>query len=181
MHQVTAEEVIDKLKKMLLSAYVVWASGELSVFTTHFIKQVFMPQTTLSTIAECVILVRTQCERVNKTEEKIFFIVENTVFVFQLYTYGIDLCYQLDGSLRSPLSKALRDAKIKLIDSVKLRVLEDKWIPMNLHSKSALARFLTEHANMGLKLDQYVTGKGKLISYTGQHLICANAPNADWS
>lgn len=69
------------------------------------------------------------------------------------------MCYQLDGSLRSPLTKALRDGKVKLIDSIKLRAIEEKWIPMNLHSKSALARFLTEHAHMGIKLDQYVTGQ----------------------
>lgn len=52
-------------KFKFLVAYVVWASTELTVFTTHFIKQVFMPQTSLSTIAECVVLVRTQCERVS--------------------------------------------------------------------------------------------------------------------
>lgn len=77
---------------------------------------------------------------------------------FQLYTYGIDLCYQLDGSLRSPLTKALRDSRDKLIDSIKLRMLDDKWIPVNLHTKSTLARFLQEHAAMGLKLENYVTG-----------------------
>lgn len=73
------------------------------------------------------------------------------------------MCYQLDGYLRSPLAKALRDAKIKLIDSIKLRALEDKWIPMNLHSKSALSRFLIEQTNMGLNLEQYVTGNIKIL------------------
>nr|XP_023022434.1 exocyst complex component 8 [Leptinotarsa decemlineata] len=120
------------------SAYVMWASSELSLFTTHFIKQVFMPQTSLSTIAECVVFIRTQCER--------------------LYSYGVDLCYQLDGSLMSSLTKALKDARDKLIDSVKLRAIDDKWIPINLHSKSALARCLQEHAQMGLHLESYITG-----------------------
>ncbi|XP_066141876.1 exocyst complex component 8 [Euwallacea fornicatus] len=120
------------------SAYVVWANGELSLFTTHFAKQVFMPQTSLSTITECVILVRTQCER--------------------LCSFGIDFRYQLDGALRSNLSKALNDAKDKLIDAIKVRAAEDKWIPINLNTKSGLSRCLQEHANLGLKLDQYVTG-----------------------
>ncbi|CAH1105110.1 unnamed protein product [Psylliodes chrysocephalus] len=120
------------------SAYVVWASNELLQFTTHLIKQVFMPQTSLATITECIILVRTQCER--------------------LYGYGIDLCYQLDGALRSSLMKALRDARDKLIDSIKLRALDDKWIPMNLHSKSSLGRCIQEHAQMGLNLESYVSG-----------------------
>uniref|UniRef100_A0A6P7GEP0 Exocyst complex component 8-like n=1 Tax=Diabrotica virgifera virgifera TaxID=50390 RepID=A0A6P7GEP0_DIAVI len=120
------------------SAYVVWASNELLLFTGHFIKQVFMPQTSLSTVTECIVLVRTQCER--------------------LYSYGLDLCYQLDGALRSSLVKALKDARDKLIDSIKLRALEDKWIPINLHSKSALGRFLHEHSQMGLNLESYVSG-----------------------
>ncbi|KAI4465414.1 exocyst complex component 8 [Holotrichia oblita] len=120
------------------SAYVVWASHELNLFTSHFIKQAFVPQTSLSTLTECIILVRSQCERLCK--------------------YGIDICYQLDGSLRSPLTKALRDAKDKLIDSIKLRAQEDKWIPMNLKSKSALARLMQEYLDMGLLLNDYVTG-----------------------
>lgn len=102
------------------SAYVVWANGELSLFSSHFAKQVFMPQTSLSTITECVILVRTQCER--------------------LCTYGIDFRYQLDGALRAPLNKALSDAKDKFVDSIKVRAGEDKWIPISLNTKSALAR-----------------------------------------
>ncbi|CAH1133128.1 unnamed protein product [Ceutorhynchus assimilis] len=120
------------------SAYVVWASGELSLFTTHFAKQVFMPQTSLSTITECVVLVRSQCER--------------------LCTYGVDFRYQLDGALRAPLSKALNDARDKFVDSIKLRAIDEKWIPVNLNTRSGLARCLQEYAVLGLKLDTYVTG-----------------------
>lgn len=109
------------------SAYVVWANGELSLFSSHFAKQVFMPQTSLSTITECVILVRTQCER--------------------LCTYGIDFRYQLDGALRAPLNKALSDAKDKFVDAIKVRAAEDKWIPINLNTRSALARWVnTRHS-----------------------------------
>lgn len=82
-----------------------------------------------------------------------------TLFRFQLCTYGVDLCYQLDGALRSPLTRALREARDKLIDSIKLRSIDDKWIPMNLHSKSAVTRCLQEHSNMGLELSSYITGK----------------------
>ncbi|XP_060528320.1 exocyst complex component 8 [Cylas formicarius] len=120
------------------SSYVVWSSQEVSVFISHFIKQAFMPQTSLSTIADCVVLVREQCER--------------------LWAYGMDFRYQLDGALRAPLAKSLRDARDKLIDSVKLRAIEDKWIPLNLVTKSALARCLHEYEQFGLRLDAYVTG-----------------------
>lgn len=40
----------------------------------------------------------------------------------------------------------------------KVRASEDKWIPMNLRSKTALAKFLQEYSDLGLKLDNYVTG-----------------------
>ncbi|KAF2880749.1 hypothetical protein ILUMI_25421 [Ignelater luminosus] len=120
------------------SSFVVWASSELSIFTTHFIKQVFISQTSLTTLTECVVLARTQCER--------------------LCAYGIDLCYQLDGAFRTPLTRALRDARDKLTDAIKLRSLEGRWIPTNLKSKSGLARCLQEHAELGINLDNYVTG-----------------------
>ncbi|KAK4879588.1 hypothetical protein RN001_007734 [Aquatica leii] len=120
------------------SAFIVWASTELSIFTTHFIKQVFITQTTLSTLTECVVLARSQCER--------------------LCAYGIDFCYQLDGAFRTPLTRAIRDARDKVTDAIKLRSLEDTWIPTNLKSKSGLARCLQEHAKMDLLLDNYVTG-----------------------
>lgn len=120
------------------SSFIVWASSEINLFTTHFIKQVFISQTSLTTLTECVVLARTQCER--------------------LCTYGIDLCYQLDGAFRTPLTRAVRDTRDKLIDSVKLRSIDDKWIPTNLRSKSGLARCLQEHGEMGLNLESYVTG-----------------------
>lgn len=56
------------------------------------------------------------------------------------------------------MTKTLQDARDKTIDSIKLRTLDDKWIPMNLHTKSALARCIQEHAAMGLKLENYITG-----------------------
>lgn len=57
------------LHLILITAYIVWVSGELNIFTAHFIKQVFVPQTSISVLAECVILVRQQCKRVCKSEK----------------------------------------------------------------------------------------------------------------
>lgn len=120
------------------SAFIVWSSTELSLFTTHFVKQVFVPQTSLSILAECVLLVRDQCER--------------------LFNYGIDLLYQLDGTLRTPITKALKEARDKQVDVIKRKSAETKWIPSNLRTKMGLARCLQEHTEMGLVLDGYVTG-----------------------
>lgn len=70
----------------------------------------------------------------------------------------MDLGYQLDGALRTPITRVLRDTRDKLIDAVKIKAAEDKWIPMNLRSKSGMARCLQECNEMGLKLEDYVTG-----------------------
>jgi hypothetical protein len=70
----------------------------------------------------------------------------------------VDLCYQLDGALRTPLTQTLKDTRDKSIEMAKVRASEDKWIPMNLRSKTALAKFLQEYSDLGLKLDNYVTG-----------------------
>lgn len=75
-----------------------------------------------------------------------------------MYSYGIDLCYQLDGALRTPLSRALKDARDKQVDAIKLRAVEDKWIPLDMRTKSALARFIQEYNDMGMNLTAYVTG-----------------------
>ncbi|GLV41624.1 Exocyst 84 [Carabus blaptoides fortunei] len=120
------------------AAFVVWAGGELNILTSHLIKQVFMPQSSLSTLTDCVVLVRIQCER--------------------LCEYGIDLCYQLDGALRSPLSRTLRDTRDKLTDAVKLRAADDKWRPTNLGSRQKMTRLLQEYQELGIRLDEYVTG-----------------------
>ncbi|XP_045472129.1 exocyst complex component 8 [Harmonia axyridis] len=120
------------------SAYVVWVSTQLSQFVAHFIKQVFGAQSSLTIVAECVDLVRCQCER--------------------LCSYGVDMCYQIDGLLRGSITRTLRDTRDKYVDSIKIRAAEDSWSPTNLKSKNGLLKFLQEYSDLGLKLDTFVTG-----------------------
>ncbi|KDR14056.1 exocyst complex component 8 isoform X2 [Zootermopsis nevadensis] len=121
------------------SAFVVWAGSELTHLTSHLIKQIFMPQSSITMLAECITCVRIQCD--------------------QLCELGVDLRYQLDGLLRTPLTRALRDAREKLVDAVKLRAAEDKWRPMNLQSKAGLTKFLQEMSDIGIaSIHTYVTG-----------------------
>nr|CAD7587786.1 unnamed protein product [Timema genevievae] len=121
------------------SVFVVWSGAELNHFTSHLIKQVFMPQVSISTLAECVTCVRSQCD--------------------QLCELGLDLRYQLDGLLRTPLTRALRDSREKLVDAVKLRAAEDKWHPLNLQNKAGLSKFLQEMSDIGIaSIHTHVTG-----------------------
>lgn len=80
------------------------------------------------------------------------------MLTFKLCEYGVDINYQLDGSLRSHLTKALQESRDKIIDLLKRKSAEAKWIPLNLSTKSGLARCLQEHTEMGLNLESYVTG-----------------------
>jgi len=48
----------------VIAAFVVWAGSELTHLTSHLIKQVFMPQSSITMLAECVTCVRSQCDQV---------------------------------------------------------------------------------------------------------------------
>uniref|UniRef100_A0A0A9YHQ1 Exocyst complex component 8 n=1 Tax=Lygus hesperus TaxID=30085 RepID=A0A0A9YHQ1_LYGHE len=91
------------------SAFVVWASMEVSHFMSHFVKQVFVPQTSLNTLAESVQIVRKAAQ--------------------QMCEMGLDLEYHLEGHLITPVTKALAETREKLLDAVRLRCAEDIWRP----------------------------------------------------
>ncbi|XP_022188141.2 exocyst complex component 8 isoform X2 [Nilaparvata lugens] len=124
----------------IASVFTVWVSQELIHFTSHLIKQIFVPQSGLSTLAECVTLVREQCEQLNDL--------------------GIDVCFQLEGQLSSPITRALVETRDKLVDAVKLRAAEDSWHPLNVVSRQALLRMNAEFTSHGLMdLHQFQTGE----------------------
>lgn len=84
----------------------------------------------------------------------------------------MDLRYQLDGLLRTPLTRALRDAREKLVDAVKLRAAEDKWRPMNLQSKAGLTKFLQEMSDIGIaSIHTYVTGWCTSLKFSYHSLL----------
>nr|CAG4641498.1 EOG090X021B [Eurycercus lamellatus] len=116
--------------RVCASAFVVWSRNEVNKFGNNFKKHVFTPQSTLTTVAECVALVRSHSE--------------------QLVEIGLDLTFYLEGELRMPVERCLRDAREKLMESVKLRALEDKWRPVNFNSKTGLARFADDMNEIGV-------------------------------
>lgn len=76
----------------------------------------------------------------------------------QLCELGLDLCYQLDGQLSSPISRCLEDAKDKLVEAVKLRSVEDNWQRLNLHSASAVQKLNTELSENNISITKFITG-----------------------
>jgi len=113
--------------KVCASVFVVWSRNEVAKFSNNFKKHVFTPQSTLSTVADCVSMLRSRCE--------------------QLVDIGLDLTFFLEGEIRMPVERCLADAREKLMESVKVRALEDKWRPISFANKSGLRRFAD--VNMG--------------------------------
>lgn len=125
-----------------ISAFVVWMSMEVSHFMSHFIKQVFMPQTSLNALAESVDILRKQSK--------------------QMRELGMDVTYQLNGHLLSPVNKALSETRDKLFDAVKMRCSEDTWRP-SYQNRAAVVKLEQEMSAMGLpSIHPYITDGGWL-------------------
>ncbi|XP_058791014.1 exocyst complex component 8 isoform X2 [Phymastichus coffea] len=56
------------------SAFIVWCSHELRLFTSHVIKQMFIPQVPLTTLAECIMILRDHCEQKKLIRDNIRYI-----------------------------------------------------------------------------------------------------------
>lgn len=70
----------------------------------------------------------------------------------------MDFRYQLDGQLRSPLAKAIKDAGENCVDTVKLQVTEDTWRPTNLETSQNLQKLLSELDDLGIGIpSSYLT------------------------
>lgn len=80
-------------------------------------------------------------------------------FVLQLLHIGLDLMFYLEGELRSRVEACLRDAREKLMESVKLRALEDKWKPVNFVNENGVARLIDDMRDLGISLiDAWIYG-----------------------
>lgn len=129
-------EFISLFPKNKLSAFIVWASMQLRILMSQIIKQVFTPQCALDSVLECVQSLREQCDL--------------------FCEFGLDLRFQMNSCLRMPIIKALREYKEKIVDSMKTKISEDKWTPVNMHTKAGVNKFVTQLENLGLSLVRYV-------------------------
>ena len=64
-------------------AFSVWAGDELAQFAQHLVKHVFLPKTSVSTLAECVHHVRHHCDQV-KYFLFLFFIIDSAVGLIEV-------------------------------------------------------------------------------------------------
>ncbi|EEB12116.1 exocyst complex component, putative [Pediculus humanus corporis] len=132
----TLLDVVEEFRKIFpessacLASLVIWSNSELTHFMSHVIKQIFVPQSGLSIISECV-----SCLREKNS---------------QLCNFGLDLQYQMDGMFLKPVTLALQDSRDKLIEAIKHRSGEEKWHLMNLSNKNNLNKLISEFNDLGL-------------------------------
>lgn len=132
------------------SGLVVWCSQEIKYLTSQLTNLLFVPQISLSTLAECIVIVRSYCD--------------------QLTQLGMDFRYQLDGQLRSPLSKIIQDTSENYIDTVKVKATEDTWSPTNLQTSQNLQNLLLQLDDMGIGVPKTYLTNDSWIALTNNTL-----------
>ncbi|KAK6175574.1 hypothetical protein SNE40_014007 [Patella caerulea] len=112
------------------SAFVVWSKHELKAFIGTFCRQVFESKSSLTTIADCVILAKLHCE--------------------ELKSIGLDLSFSLMCMLEPPLHQVVEETRDQLIEGAKYRASDDLWRPMNHLNKKDCDKFVSEMVTSGL-------------------------------
>ncbi|XP_047132141.1 exocyst complex component 8 [Hydra vulgaris] len=97
------------------SAYLVWVHNELQCFTDKFSRQVFTRSTNISTIAACVHIALTECQR--------------------LESIGVDLTFDIQHMLLKDVMAIVFDTRDQLLERGKMRAMEDTWDEID-YSKS---------------------------------------------
>ncbi|CAH1715043.1 exocyst complex component 8 isoform X2 [Aphis gossypii] len=143
------------------SAFILWTIQEVNDFMIILNKHMFVPQTSLSNLSECIKVIHKNCQ--------------------ELCDYGIDLQFQIDGQLRIPLTKSINDIKEKTIEVIKMRFSEDKWKPFNLKTKQQRDKIIEEYTNYGFsniesynKGDSWIMLTQNTITFTRTYLLLLN-------
>ncbi|XKL68109.1 hypothetical protein PGB90_003600 [Kerria lacca] len=120
------------------SSFAVWCTKEISNFMSNLIRQVFIPHVSLSVLSKCI--------------EHLHFYSE------QLSEFGLDVTYQIDGQLRTPLTRTLLETKDKLIESINEKVNEENWHLMNFKTKQQADKLVSEFDELGVPgTEKYIT------------------------
>ncbi|GAB6018556.1 exocyst complex component exo84 [Chamberlinius hualienensis] len=122
---------------------VIWTKEELRGLVNSLSRQVFTPQVSLSVVSDCVVMMKLHCNK--------------------LADFGLDLTFVLDNLMKPYIERAFIETKEKLLEAIKLRTTEDKWRPINLHTKLGLEKFMEDALAQGItNLQSYVIEECKI-------------------
>ncbi|XP_064461321.1 exocyst complex component 8-like [Ornithodoros turicata] len=112
------------------SALVVWCKEQLQAFVKQFSNHVFTTQVPLPVATECILIIRTHCEK--------------------LWKIGLDLCFVLEKLLKDDVERIITDSRDKALEAIKLRAAEDRWRPQNLQNKAGIQKLADDMLNLGV-------------------------------
>lgn len=76
------------------------------------------------------------------------------------------MIYQIDGQLRTAVTRALFATRDKMIENIKLNSAEDMWHPMNLKTKQQREKLIDQYARMHASKNFHSDFRVKLSSAT---------------
>ena len=121
-----------------MACLVSWARNQLNHFIGLFSRHVFTPQVSPSVAAECVAIIRYQSSKMKAS-------------------IGIDLGFYLDKHLKTDVERIIAEIKDKLLEAIKLRAAEDKWVSQNFQNKIKILKFLEDMKENGIPfIDRYI-------------------------
>uniref|UniRef100_A0A915PWW9 Exocyst complex component 8 n=1 Tax=Setaria digitata TaxID=48799 RepID=A0A915PWW9_9BILA len=110
-----------------------WCSGELSVMLSLIRRHVIAVAPTMAVLAHTWRILMTHCD--------------------SLVAVGVDLSFEVHRLLAPSLKIAVETNFANIIESVRLRVAEERWKPYNMENESNVNRFVEEMSDMGLAVD----------------------------
>lgn len=121
-----------------MACLVSWSRNQLNHFVGLFTRHVFTTQVSPSVAAECVAIVRYQCSKLKTS-------------------IGIDLSFYLDKHLKTDVERIIAEIRDKLLEAIKLRAAEDKWLSQNMQNKLKIIKFSEDMRDNGISsVDKYL-------------------------
>uniref|UniRef100_A0A915BQF9 Exocyst complex component 8 n=2 Tax=Parascaris univalens TaxID=6257 RepID=A0A915BQF9_PARUN len=116
-----------------------WCSGELSVMLSLIRRHVIEVAPTMAVLAHTWRILMAHCE--------------------SLVAIGVDLTFEVHRLLAPSLKTALETNFANIIESIRLRISEERWRVYNMESESNVNRFLEEMSDMGLCIDWAISSQ----------------------
>uniref|UniRef100_A0A0N4Z8P5 Exo84_C domain-containing protein n=1 Tax=Parastrongyloides trichosuri TaxID=131310 RepID=A0A0N4Z8P5_PARTI len=114
-----------------------WCSGELSLLLSLIRRHVVEVAPTMAVCAHTWRILINQCDK--------------------LISIGLDLSFEINRLLIPSLKEAVVSNFGNILESIKLRISEEKWKMYSLESDSNLNRFLEEMSDLGMSIDWSVS------------------------
>ncbi|VDN01465.1 unnamed protein product [Thelazia callipaeda] len=110
-----------------------WCSGELSILLSLIRRHVIEVAPTIAVLAHTWRILMTHCN--------------------SLTAVGVDLTFEVHRLLAPSLKIAIKTNFTNIIESIRLRISEERWRAYNIESESNVNRFVEEMSDMGLAVD----------------------------